>query len=147
MPDTASSRQPLPALFFALIVVGVLHMTEQLLFGIEEFYMLRDTLGHWYAMFPAAWHDHATVTLITIVFTALSLVLFALVRGGRAPLVVCGAFGVLGIGEMHHWIEAIAKGGYDPGLVTSFAYVAIGAWLFSLVRRQWQQARVTTIVA
>jgi hypothetical protein len=130
-------RRSLHALFLAIIVVGVLHMAEQLLFGIEEFYLLRGQLGRWYTLFDAAWADNASVLLITVVFTAISLVFYALVRGGQAPLVVMGAFGVLGVGEAHHWIEAFGEGGYDPGLVTSVAYVWLGALILLEVRRRW----------
>lgn len=116
-------------LFLAIIGVGVLHMGEQLLFGIEEFHMLRGAVGHWQALFPAAWADHASVLLITIVATALSLVLFALTQRPAAARWVVGAFGLLGVSEAHHGIEALARGGYDPGLVTSLAYVGIGGWM------------------
>ena len=116
----------LETLMLAIIVVGAAHMAEQLATGIEEYYMIREALGGWYAMFPPVHVDHASVLLITIVFTAISLVFFALMRGGAAPLVVAGLFGVLGIAEAHHWIQAILSRGYDPGLITSFAYAGVG---------------------
>lgn len=132
-----SGLQPL---FLAIIVVGVLHMGEQLLFGIEEYYMLRDAVGHWHGAFPPTWSDQASVLLITIVVTGLSLVLYALVRSAGAARWVVGAFGLLGVTEAHHWLESIAKGGYDPGLITSVAYVGIGALI---LRELWQRRGAT----
>lgn len=126
----------LSALVLAIIGIGVAHMSEQLATSIEEFYMIRDALGGWYAMFPAAYADHATVTLITLVFTAISLIFYALMRGGRAPLVIAGTFGLLGIGEAHHWLEAVTTGAYDPGLVTSFLYVGVGVLIVREVARE-----------
>lgn len=131
----------LSILVLAIILVGVAHMAEQLLTSIEEFYMLRDALGGWYALFPGAYHDHASVMLITIVFTAISFVFYALMRGGLAPLVVAGVFGLLGIGEAHHWLEALSERGYDPGVVTSFGYVAVGMLIMIEVVRELKRRR------
>ena len=119
----------LGSLMLAIIAVGVAHMGEQLITSIEEFYMIRESLGGWYGLFPAAYADHASVLLITIVFTAMSLIFYALMRGGVAPLIVALVFGVFGITEVHHVIEAIVTRSYDPGVVTSFAYVAVGLLL------------------
>jgi hypothetical protein len=137
-PVAPATRRPSPtlqSLFLAIVAVGALHMGEQLLFGIEEFYMLRDAVGRWQALFPPAWADQASVLLITLVGTALSLLFYALVFGTRAARWVVGGFGVLGVTEAHHWLEALVRGGYDPGLVTSVAYVAIGALI---VRELWR---------
>ena len=119
----------LSALMLAIIAVGAAHMGEQIITSIEEFYMIRDSLGGWYSLFPAAYADQASVLLITIVFTAMSLVFYALMRGGPAPLIVALVFGVFGVTEVHHWIEAIVTRSYDPGLFTSIAYVAVGLLL------------------
>lgn len=127
----------LSALVLAIIAIGVAHMGEQLATSIEEFYMIREALGGWYAMFPAAHADRASVLLITIAFTSISLVFYVLMRGGRAPLVMAGVFGLLGIGEAHHWLQALATGAYDPGLVTSFLYVGVGLLIVREVVRDF----------
>lgn len=128
-------------LMLAIIATGAAHMGEQLMTDLEEFYMIRDSLGGWYAMFPGAYADHASVLLITIVFTSISLVFFALMRGGAATLIVAGVFGVFGITEAHHWIEALMTRAYDPGLLTSFAYVGFGLLLTLEVMREWKAGR------
>ena len=137
----------LNALMLTIIAVGVTHMGEQLMTSIEEYYMIRDALGGWHAMFPPAYADHASVLLITIVFTAISLVLYALMRGGRAPLAVAGVFGLLGIGEAHHWVEAAATGAYDPGLITSVLYVGVGILIVKEVLREARMPVMTAAVA
>lgn len=131
----------LSALVLAIIAIGVAHMSEQLATSIEEFYMIREALGGWYAMFPATHADHATVTLITLVFTAISLMFYALMRGGRAPMVIAATFGLLGIGEAHHWLEAATTGAYDPGLFTSFLYVGVGLLIVREVAREFRRGR------
>ena len=127
----------LSALVLAIIAIGVAHMGEQLATSIEEFYMIREALGGWYAMFPASYSDHASVALITIVFTTISLIFYALMRGGRAPLIVAATFGLLGIGEAHHWLQAATTGAYDPGLITSILYVGVGLLIMREVAREF----------
>lgn len=109
--------------------------------------MIRDAFGGWYSMFPATYADHASVLLITVVFTSISLVFYALMRGGTAPLVVAGVFGVFGVAEAHHWLEAISTGAYDPGLLTSFAYVAVGLLIVMEVTREFKARSAKAIAA
>lgn len=127
----------LSTLVLAIIAIGVAHMGEQLATSIEEFYMIREALGGWYALFPPASADHASVLLITIVFTTISLIFYALMRGGRTPLVMAAIFGLLGIAEAHHWLQAATTGAYDPGLVTSFLYVGVGLLIVREVAREF----------
>lgn len=132
-----TEKDKLSLLFLLITTVGAAHMVEQLIFGIEEYYMLRDAVGGWYTLFPESMNGEASVVLITIVFCSVSLILYAVMRGGAAQLAVYALFGVFGLQEAHHWIEAIASGGYDSGLVTSFAYVAVGAWILVEVAREF----------
>lgn len=112
-------------------------MAEQLLTGIEEFYLIRGLAARYYALFPDTAADHATVLLITIVWTLVSLAMFALLKGGRAQLAVLGALGAFGITEIHHVIEALATRSYDPGVVTCIPYVMVGALLTAAVWREF----------
>lgn len=125
-------------LFLLLVVIGPLHMAEQLLTSIEEFYEIRQLLGGYYALFDPGAADWATVVLITITWTTCSLLMYALLLEGRARLVVLGVFGVLGVQEIHHVAESVAKGGYDAGVVTCVPYAVVGVLLVAAV---WREAR------
>ena len=126
-------------LFLLLVVVGPLHMIEQMLTSIEEFYWLRAQLEGYYAWFAPAAADLATVMLITVVWTKVSLALYALLVGGTARLVVLALFGLFGVQEVHHVIEALVKGGYEPGVVTSIPYAAVGCVLVAEVWREFRR--------
>lgn len=126
-------------LFLLLGLVGPIHMVEQMFFGIDEFYMLRDSLQGWYGLFPAEKSDHASVGLITLAGAVFTAMFVALSAGGKARLFVLGVFGLFGVSEVHHVIEAFMHGGYDPGLVTSLAYAGFGAALFMSVLKDWRQ--------
>jgi hypothetical protein len=126
-------------LFLLLTVIGPMHMAEQLLTDIEEFHMIRRSLASYYALFDPAAADWATVVLVTIVWTAVSLLFYSLLHDGWPRLVVPGVLGVFGVTEIHHVVEALRKGGYDAGVVTCVPYAAAGAWLVAAVWRELRQ--------
>ena len=127
--------------FLLLLVTGPIHMTEQLLTNIEEFYMIRRAvIEPYFSMFAPASADWATVLLITITGTIFSAAFFTLSAGGRTRLVTLGIFGLMGAGEIHHVFEALSEGGYDPGVITSIPYSAYGCALLASVWREWPAA-------
>jgi hypothetical protein len=56
--------------------------------------------------------------------------------GGTPRLVVLAFFGLFGASEAHHVIEALGKGGYDAGLITSVPFAAVGCFLLVDVWRE-----------
>lgn len=134
-------------LFLLLTVIGPLHMGEQMLTSIEEFYMLRDQIGGYYAMFSPAQADVATVGLITIVWTTVSLLFYAVLAGGTARLAVLGVFGLFGVQEVHHVFEAFSKGGYDAGLVTCLPYAIAGYYLVKAVVQEFRRTGTAAVPA
>ena len=132
--------------FLLLLLTGPIHMAEQMAFGIEEFHMIQRTvINPYYSLFPAARADWASVLLITMTGSILSLMFYALLAGGSARLLALAAFALMGIGEIHHVFEAIAKTAYDPGVITSLAYCWYGCSLLSAVWDQFRLSRMTTI--
>lgn len=134
-------------LFLLLTVIGPLHMGEQMLTGIEEYYMLRDEIGGYYALFAPAQADVATVGLITIVWTIVSLLFYAVLTGGTPRLAVLGVFGLFGVQEVHHVFEAFGKGSYDPGLVTCVPYAMAGYALVKAVVREFRRTSPAAVPA
>jgi hypothetical protein len=129
--------------FLLLLLSGPIHMAEQMAFGIEEFHMIRrSVINPYYSWFPVDKGDFASVLLITLVGTVLSLIFYALVSGGAARTIALAAFALLGIGEIHHVVEAIGTAAYDPGVVTSLAYCWSGCSLLSAV---WAESRLADV--
>jgi len=116
-------------LFLVVGVIGPIHMIEQLMTGIDEFYFLKSSLVPYYDLFPLADADRATVLLITIAGAILTAALYAFLVGGKPRLVALGLFGIFGVSEVHHVVESIVRMEYDPGLITSIAYCWFGALL------------------
>jgi hypothetical protein len=122
-------------LFLWLTIVGPLHMVEQLLTSIEEFYMLRGQAAIVYGWFRPEQADSVTVGLITIAYTTAMLMIYAVLRGGSARRAVLYIHAVFAVTELHHVIEAATHGGYDPGVVTCVPYAVVG-WLMLRALRE-----------
>jgi hypothetical protein len=124
--------------FLWLTIIGPLHMAEQMLTSLEEFHMIQGLMARYYGWFGPAHSDLASVVMITCVWTLVSLVIYALLRGGAAMRAVMYVFGVFAVTELHHVQEALGKGGYDAGVVTCIPYAFAGALLLKAV---WDAAR------
>ena len=124
--------------FLFLLLTGPIHMAEQLATDIEEFFMIRrNVIEPYFSMFSATDADWATVLLITMTGAVLSAAFYALAAGGRLRLAALALFGLMGAGEIHHVLEALASGAYDPGVITSLPYCWSGCGLLAAVRREW----------
>ena len=121
--------------FALLVLIGPIHIGEQLMFGLDTLYELQAMMAGYYSQFSNP--DVGTVMLVIIVVTLVQSLLLAALAGGRWRLLVAGLFGILGVGEAHHIIQTFAQGKYFPGLVTSFAYVWIGVMVLRAVIREW----------
>jgi len=127
--------------FGLLIVVAALHMTEQLIVGLDELYMLRRVLSGYYRWFKDA--DFATVLLVTILVLFVLTLLYGVLLGGRPLLWAMGFFVLIALSEVHHVIESIAQRRYVPGTVTAALWMAVGVML---ARAVWQQARLSSSI-
>jgi hypothetical protein len=108
------------------MVIGPLHMGEQFLTGFDELHELQ--------RFSAAYHgwfgnpEVGTVLLVTLAFTFMNVVVYGLLKGGRAALLALGAFALVAVGEVHHLVKTIAHLQYFPGAVTA-PFFALFGWL------------------
>jgi hypothetical protein len=128
--------------WLSLTIVGPLHMAEQLITGIDEYHMIKEqVVDGYYWFFAPADTDWATVLLVTIVWTFVSLLFYAVLKGGRPMLAVMGAFGAFGASEIHHVIEQVTKTVFEPGVLTSVPYSAVGVLMIIAV---WQEFRRMT---
>ena len=137
----------LSGLFLLITAIGAAHMGEQLLTSIEEFYMLRAGVMDFIGLFPPAYADHGGVILITFTFLLVSTIFYLLMCGGRTALYVVGCFGLFGVTELHHVIEAVASGAYDPGVITSVFYAFLGALIVREVWRELQAPGARQLIA
>ena len=123
--------------FGAVIVIAALHMTEQLILGLDELYRIRRVLAHYYAWFTDA--DFATVLLVFIVVMLVLVLIYGVLVRGRPLLWVMGFFALVSMTELHHLIEGIYERRYVPGLATGVIWAGVGVMLGRAVLRQAKQ--------
>jgi hypothetical protein len=123
-------------LLFWLMIVGALHMSEQLLFGVEELQLFKPMVADYYEAMAAIGPDRATVVLVTVIVTFFTWLCYAILAGGRQRLAALAMFGLMGAGEGHHVIQAIVQGGYDPGLLTCVPYSWLGVLMLIALWRE-----------
>ena len=130
-------------LLFWLMIIGVLHMSEQLVFGVEELQLFKPMIADYYDSLAAIGPDKATVVLVTVVVTFFTWLCYAILAGGRLRLVALGVFGLMGAGEGHHVIQAIVERGYDPGLLTCVPYCWVGVLMLITLWREYRALAAT----
>ena len=128
-------------LFLLLTIIGPLHMAEQMLTSIDEFYSIRGLIAQYHALFDPSMADVASVLLITIVWTVVSILFYALLWDNTARLIVVGLFGLFGATEIHHLVESLMKGAYDPGVITCVPYAVVGYLLVAAAVRELKRRR------
>ena len=107
-----------------IALTTVLHVTEQLVFGLDELQNLKHMISVWDGWFQNT--DKATVVLVTVVAGLLYLAIFSILLGGRAKLFALVALNLTALGEAHHLIESAYAGRYTAGTVTAVPYIIFG---------------------
>ena len=120
-----------------LVIIGPVHVGEQLLFGIDELTEIKRIVAVYYGWFRDP--DCGTVVLVGITVTLVLLMVYGLLVGGRWPLIVAGFFGVVGVGEVHHLVKTLLHLSYFPGTVTAIPFMAIGVLLLRAVVHEFRR--------
>jgi hypothetical protein len=126
-----NKENQITALLGWLVIIGPLHMIEQLIFGIDKFYDMRKAFAGYYRWFDNP--DYGTVTLITFFGGLFFLCVYAMDKRGRWRSSVAVLFALLCIGEIHHPVMTLVRGAYNPGLITAIPFIAVGPLLIRAV--------------
>ena len=121
----------LQKLFGWAIVLLWVHMTEQIMFGLDELYELQAVYAKFATLFTNA--DLAAVVMVTIITSVVFLFCYGLMIGGRAALAVFTYFGLEFTYELHHVFKTITHGEYFPGAVSSIAIATVGCLILKQV--------------
>jgi hypothetical protein len=114
-------------LFGLLVIIGPLHMIEQMLFGLDELQEMKRLMAYYHSWF--ANEDLGTVVLVTISGASILLMMYGLIAGGRWKALVIALVGLFSAGEVHHLLRTALLGRYNPGLVTALPFAVVGSLL------------------
>ncbi len=111
-------------LYAWLKLLTVLHIVEQLIFGMEDLHQLQ----HMVVMYES-WVGNADAAIALLVIGGIALAVLAtrwILSGGFARFLTMFILGLPTIGELHHLVESIRVGHYTPGVVTAVPSIVCG---------------------
>jgi len=124
-----------------IVVIAALHITEQLVFGIGELAQVKRMLAVYYGWFQQP--DYGTVLLVAVVVTLVLSMMFGILVGGKWRTISLSFMGLLAMTEVHHLIDAISAGGYNPGIITAIPFIAFGVLLLRALVREHREDRAS----
>jgi hypothetical protein len=111
-------------LYAWLKLLAVLHIVEQMIFGMPDLYELQHLISIYESWFANT--TTATAVLVTIVMAFAALGARCIISGGFARFMTMFVLGLPTIGELHHVIETVRARCYTAGTVTAVPYVICG---------------------
>ncbi|HTT24330.1 MAG TPA: hypothetical protein VMG82_35730 [Candidatus Sulfotelmatobacter sp.] len=131
--------KPSTHLYACLKVLTMLHVVEQLIFGMEDLHELQHLLIGYESHFGNTWSSIAALVMIAGALGALAIRNIA--KGGFARFVTMFALGLPTLGEFHHVVEIIRAGHYTPGAVTAVPSVICGLLFLRALVREYSPTR------
>lgn len=107
-----------------LKVVTVLHIAEQLIFGMQDLHQLQHLRVVYESCF--ANKNMGLALLATISTGAAIIAICCIVKGGFARFITMFVLGLPTIAEVHHLLDTLRAGRYTPGTVTAIPSILCG---------------------
>ena len=111
-------------LYAWLKLLAVLHIVEQMIFGMEDLYELKHIVWIYESWFSNT--TTAMAVLVAIVMSLAALGVRCIISGGFARFITMFVLGLPTIGELHHVIETVRARCYTSGTVTAVPSVICG---------------------
>ena len=111
-------------LYAWLKVLTVLHIVEQLIFGMQDLHELQRLLAVYESRFGDT--NGSIAVLVTMSAGLAALAIGGIIKGGLARFLAMFALGLPTLGEFHHVVESLKFGQYTPGTVTAVPSVICG---------------------
>lgn len=120
-------------LYAWLKLLAVLHIVEQVIFGMQDLYESQHIISRYESWFPNT--TTAMVVLVPIVMALAALGARCIISGGLARFITMFILGLPTIGELHHVIETVRGRCYTAGTVTAVPSIICGVlFLWALVK-------------
>jgi len=119
-----------------LKVLAVLHIVEQLMFGMQDL----QELQHMIAIYES-WVGNASAAIAALAIIGSALAFFAvyfILKGGFARFITMFVLGLPTIGEIHHFIETMRVRHYTPGMVTAVPSVICGVLFLRALIKEYR---------
>jgi hypothetical protein len=123
-------------LYAWLKLLTVLHIVEQLIFGMQDLHQLQHLLVGY-----ENWFGNTSTAIAALVIISLGLAVLAIrciLKGGSARFVAMFVLGLPTLGEFHHLIETMRAGHYTPGTVTAVPSLVCGVLFLQALVKEYR---------
>jgi len=130
-------------LYAWLKLLTVLHIVEQLIFGMEDLHQLQ----HMIVMYES-WVGNANAAIALLVIGGIALAVLAtlwILNGGFARFITMFTLGLPTIGELHHLVHTIRVGHYTPGVVTAVGSTVCGVLFLRALVMEYRPSRSVSV--
>ena len=120
-------------LYACLKLLTILHLLEQLIFGMQDLHELQHLIAVYENLFGDS--NGSLAALVTISASLAALAVHFILKGGLARFMTMFVLGLPTLGEFHHFVKTMRVGHYTGGTVTAVPYIACGVlFLTALVK-------------
>ena len=118
---------------------AILHIIEQLIFGMQDLHKLQ----HLMAVYENRFGDTngSIVALVTISASLAALAVHFILKGGLARFITMFVLGMPTLGEFHHFVETMKVGHYTGGTVTAVPSIACGVLFLRALVKEYRPSK------
>jgi hypothetical protein len=122
-----------------LKVVTVLHIAEQLIFGMQDLHQLQRMRAVYESCFA---NKNIALALLVTISAGLGIVaICCIVKGGFARFITMFVLGLPTIGEVHHLLDTLRAGRYTPGTVTAIPSILCGVLFLRALVNEYRPSK------
>ena len=126
-------------LYALLKLITILHLVEQLIFGMQDLHGLQHLFAVYENHFGGT--NWSMAALVTIGASLAALAVHSILKGGMARFITMFFLGLPTLGELHHFVETMRFGHYTGGTVTAVPYVACGVLFLRALLQEYRPSK------
>jgi len=130
-------------LYAWLKLITILHIGEQLIFGMQDLHKLQHMIAAY-----ERWFGNTSTAIAVLAAVSVGLAVLAIVcilKGGSARFIAMFVLGLPTIGELHHVVETMRAGHYTPGAVTAVPSIICGVLFLQALVREYRPAKTVRV--
>ena len=135
--------KPSTRLYAWLKLLTLLHIVEQLIFGMQDLHELQRLLAVYESRFGDTNGSIAVLATMSAAFAALAI--HCILKGGFARFMTMFVLGLPTIGEVHHLVETMRAGHYTPGAVTAVPSVICGVLFLKALVKEYRPPKAVPV--
>ena len=138
-PFREEIMKPSTRLYAWLKFFAILHLVEQLIFGMQDLGQLQYLIAIYERRFGDS--NGSIAALVTISASSAALAVHFILKGGLARFITMFVLGLPTLGEFHHLVETMRVGHYTGGAVTAVPSIACGVLFLRALVKEYRPSK------